>query len=263
MLENPSTIPDSLREAQMLLTGGPFEHFSGSLVVVAPNRTVLYCNEAGRDLANLLQSQASPELRNAVEGAFVGRPAQFSPFKPGGSGQTGTILDLSVMPWDHGAAVVLLGRDITFDRAQRAALRGELDRTRSKEKLSNALIDQLTRGLDLDLLAGALLPALCRSHDLSGAALLRGTGEETLGLESLAAAGDPLSDDLKTEIIQALTRDCSFSQYSQDSSLLAALDATPGQAPLVLVIWKEGGRTLSISHDLPLMRDCLKRLLAI
>ena len=156
----------------MLLPGGPFEHFSGSLVVVGPNRTVLYCNPAGKALAALLQGPDSPQLRAAVEGAFNGRPAQFSPFRPGGQDQPGAVLDLTVMPWDGGAAVVLLGRDITFERAQRDALRGELARARRKVHFNHTLTDLLTKGLDLDLLADVMLRGLVGSLDLAGAQLL-------------------------------------------------------------------------------------------
>ncbi len=253
----------------MLLPGGPFEHFSGSLVVVGPNRTVLYCNPAGKALAALLQGPDSPQLRAAVEGAFNGRPAQFSPFRPGGQDQPGAVLDLTVMPWDGGAAVVLLGRDITFERAQRDALRGELARARRKVHFNHTLTDLLTKGLDLDLLADVMLRGLVGSLDLAGAQLLEACPPPGPRCRALATAGAALPDGLLGKLQTGLRDGAAFTLRCDDISLLAqsvATAAPPDPRRLVLVIWRKADKPGHVSgrfdDNAELLRHCLERLRA-
>ncbi len=108
-----------------LSTGGPFEHFPGPVLVVARGGTVLSANRAGEAVADLLDNETTPELREAVNSALSGRAAQINPFllaPGGGSDEIGQAVDLIALPWADGAAALLLGRDVSLERSLRSAL---------------------------------------------------------------------------------------------------------------------------------------------
>lgn len=112
---------------------GPFAQYAGPALVAGPNATVLASNDAAEELSELVKAGGPAELRTAVETALEGRSAQLSPLlipagANGAAGDGGSVdeqmraLDLVILPWSEGSAVLVLGRDMTLDRRLRQAL---------------------------------------------------------------------------------------------------------------------------------------------
>jgi diguanylate cyclase (GGDEF)-like protein/PAS domain S-box-containing protein len=109
----------------LLSPGGPFENFPGPVLVVARNGVVLSANAQAEPVAQLLQGGMTVELRDALNAALAGKVAQVTPLLLGrreAIEEIGQALDLVALPWAEGAAVLLLGRDITLERSLRSAL---------------------------------------------------------------------------------------------------------------------------------------------
>ncbi|MEE8506784.1 MAG: sensor domain-containing diguanylate cyclase [Kiloniellales bacterium] len=109
----------------LLTPGGPFEHYPGAVLVAGRNGLVLGANPAAEPIAKLLKRGAPAELRDAIDSAVAGRPAQINPLllpAEGAGGSPGSAFDLAVLPWGDGTAALLLGRDITLERTLRSAL---------------------------------------------------------------------------------------------------------------------------------------------
>ena len=108
---------------------GPFENFPGPVLVVGRNGIILGTNEPAEPIARQMRRGDAPELRDAIKSAFAGKVAQVNPLllragaeTGGGPNDVGLAFDLVVLPWAEGAAVVLLGRDVTLERGLRTAL---------------------------------------------------------------------------------------------------------------------------------------------
>ncbi len=108
---------------------GPFENFPGPVLVVGRNGIILGTNEPAEPIARQMRRGDAPELSDAIKSAFAGKVAQVNPFlvkagaeTGGGANDAGLAFDLVVLPWAEGAAVVLLGRDVTLERGLRTAL---------------------------------------------------------------------------------------------------------------------------------------------
>lgn len=145
--------PGSFADLALFAPGGPFESYPGAAMVVGRNGIVLGSNADAGPLANLLRGTPSSELMTAIEAALGGKAAQVNPLlvrsKPslssledleaaGGLGAEAALspshdnagpeapveqaFDVAVLPWVEGAAVLLLGRDVTLERSLRAAL---------------------------------------------------------------------------------------------------------------------------------------------
>ena len=108
-----------------LSPGGLFEAFPGPALVVASNGVVLSANDRAEPVVKLLQGEATGQLRGTITAAFGGRAAQIVPLLLShgtGSECVPRAFDLVALPWADGAAVLLLGRDITLERSLRGAL---------------------------------------------------------------------------------------------------------------------------------------------
>ena len=85
----------------LLTPGGPFEHYPGAVLVAGRNGLVLGANPAAEPIAKLLKRGAPAELRDAIDSAVAGRPAQINPLllpAEGAGGSPGSAFDLAVQP---------------------------------------------------------------------------------------------------------------------------------------------------------------------
>ena len=108
---------------------GPFAQYSGPALVAGPAASVLASNDAAEELVELIKGKCPAELRTALNTAMEGRSAQISPLllntgpEASGAGDEGVrALELTILPWSEGSAVLVLGRDATLDRRLRQAL---------------------------------------------------------------------------------------------------------------------------------------------
>lgn len=105
---------------------GPFQHYPGPALMLGHNGVVLAANAKARPLVEAIKRGGDPELRAAIADALSGQTAQVSPLLLEASALRGEsesqALDLVVMPWGQGTAVLILGRDITLERNLREAL---------------------------------------------------------------------------------------------------------------------------------------------
>jgi len=111
--------------ASLFSPGGPFEGYPGALVLAGHNGIVLSANDQAEPIGAMLRSDRHPELRDGVRSALAGATAQIHPLLVPESkdGKEFTrAYDLVILPWIEGAAALLLGRDITLERALRASL---------------------------------------------------------------------------------------------------------------------------------------------
>jgi len=108
-----------------LAADGPFALFPGPMLVVARGGALLSANPAAEPIARLLTAGSHGELEAAVKSALAGRTAQVTPIeveRQGTEGEGTQAFDLVALPWQSGAAALLLGRDITLERSLRSAL---------------------------------------------------------------------------------------------------------------------------------------------
>ena len=111
--------------ASLFSPGGPFEGFPGALVLAGHNGIVLGSNHQAEPIGAMLRSDRHPELRDGVRSALAGATAQIHPLlvpESNNGKETIRAYDLIILPWIEGAAALLLGRDITLERALRASL---------------------------------------------------------------------------------------------------------------------------------------------
>ena len=105
--------------------GSFVEAFPGPALVVANNGVVLSANDLAEPVAQELQADSNTELRRAITAAFGGSTSQVTPLlvncREGSDGGC-QAFDMVALPWADGAAVLLLGRDITLERSLRGAL---------------------------------------------------------------------------------------------------------------------------------------------
>lgn len=108
-----------------LAADGPFALYPGPMLVVARGGAVLSSNPAAEPIARLLEAGCHGDLEAAVKSALAGRTAQVTPIeveRKGAEGEGVQAFDLVALPWQGGAAALLLGRDITLERSLRSAL---------------------------------------------------------------------------------------------------------------------------------------------
>jgi len=110
--------------ANLFCPGGAFERYPGPVLLVGHNAIVLANNQAGEPIGALLRSTGHNELREAVRSALGGVTAQVNPLVLEDLDAQGRSrsYDLIALPWAQGAAVLLLGRDVTLERSLRAVL---------------------------------------------------------------------------------------------------------------------------------------------
>ncbi len=104
--------------------GGSFESFPGAVIIAGPGGMVLGANDRADLVSDCLRVDRHPDLREAIESALRGQTAHINPLvlkQTGSEGTTERAFDMAVLPWAEGAAALLLGRDITFERSLRAA----------------------------------------------------------------------------------------------------------------------------------------------
>ena len=118
-------VNDSTPIPGLFAPGGPFESFPGAAVIVGRNGIILGANQGAGPLLEVLRGDAPAELREAIDLALGAKVAQVAPLlveTDGEPAKAALALDLVALPWVEGAAVVLLGRDITLERSVRMAL---------------------------------------------------------------------------------------------------------------------------------------------
>lgn len=105
--------------------GGSFQDYPGAVLLVGHNGIVLASNALGEPIGALLRGEGHGELRHAIRAALRGATTQVNPLilEIDDCDQgVGHCYDIVALPWAHGAAALLLGRDITLERSLRAAL---------------------------------------------------------------------------------------------------------------------------------------------
>jgi diguanylate cyclase (GGDEF)-like protein/PAS domain S-box-containing protein len=115
--------PGRRRLAQALFApGGALAAYPGPAAAIGPGDVVLAANEAAEPLLDALVARLSGELRLALDTALAGAPAQMQPLLlPSGGGEP-TAIELMLLPFPDADAALLLGRDVTLERALRTAL---------------------------------------------------------------------------------------------------------------------------------------------
>jgi diguanylate cyclase (GGDEF)-like protein/PAS domain S-box-containing protein len=116
--------PSDGSEASLFSPGGAFDRYPGPVLLVGHNAIVLASNEIGEPIGTLLRAAGHNELREAVRAALEGVTAQVNPLVLDATDERGQArsYDLIALPWEQGAATLLLGRDITLERSLRAVL---------------------------------------------------------------------------------------------------------------------------------------------
>ena len=104
--------------------GGSFKDYPGAVLLVGHNGIVLAANDSGEPIGAMLRGEGHGELHNAIRAALRGNTTQVNPLLLESDGKFGVArsFDIVVLPWAHGAAALLLGRDITLERSLRLAL---------------------------------------------------------------------------------------------------------------------------------------------
>jgi diguanylate cyclase (GGDEF)-like protein/PAS domain S-box-containing protein len=104
--------------------GGSFEDYPGAVLLVGHNGIVLAANALGEPIGAMLRGEGHGELHSAIRAALAGNTTQVNPLLLKSDGKFGVArsFDVVVLPWAHGAAALLLGRDVTLERSLRLAL---------------------------------------------------------------------------------------------------------------------------------------------
>lgn len=113
--------PRAIIDRLLFAEGGAFDPYPGPVALVGRGGILISGNGAGQLLAKRLADGSVPALGQAVESALAGKPARLLPLLLADESKT-LALDVAVMPWQPGDAVLLLARDITLERSLRAAL---------------------------------------------------------------------------------------------------------------------------------------------
>ncbi|MGH8723186.1 MAG: PAS domain S-box protein, partial [Burkholderiales bacterium] len=123
VIEEPVLEPAPRATADRLIfaEGGAFDLYPGPVALVGRGGALISGNGAGQLLAKRLAEGSIPALDQAVESALAGKAARLLPLLLADESKT-VALDVAVMPWQAGEAVLLLARDITLERSLRAAL---------------------------------------------------------------------------------------------------------------------------------------------
>lgn len=115
--------PGRRRMAQALFApGGALAAYPGPAAAIGAGDVVLAANAAAEPLLDALVGRLSGELRLAIDTALAGAPAQLQPLLlPFGGGEP-IAIELTLLPFADADAALLLGRDVTLERALRTAL---------------------------------------------------------------------------------------------------------------------------------------------
>ncbi len=144
----PSATPAALSAALNLFeAGGPFAADRNPALLLGPGGESLAANAAAAPLAKLLRSP-SPDLAAALAGARTGQPVRLAAVEAAGDDGKSLSFDLSLLPCPgpDGIGVLVLGRDISLERALRGAL---IDSRQRFKELVDAAAD-FTWEIDAD-----------------------------------------------------------------------------------------------------------------
>ncbi len=115
--------PGRRRMAQALFAaGGALSAYPGPAAAIGDGDLVLAANEAAEPLLGALLDEPSAELRSALDSALSGTPAQLQPLLLPLGGPEPAAIELLLLPFADADAALLLGRDVTLERALRNAL---------------------------------------------------------------------------------------------------------------------------------------------
>lgn len=115
--------PGRRRLAQALFAaGGALSTYPGPAAAIGAGDMVLAANEAAEPLLGALLDKLSGELRSALDSALAGTPAQLQPLLLPLGGPEPAAIELVLLPFADADAALLLGRDVTLERALRNAL---------------------------------------------------------------------------------------------------------------------------------------------
>ncbi len=115
--------PGRRRMAQALFApGGALAAYPGPAAAIGAGDVVLAANMAAEPLLDALVGRLSGELRLAIDSALAGAPAQLQPLLLPFGGNEPTAIELTLLPLADADAALLLGRDVTLERALRTAL---------------------------------------------------------------------------------------------------------------------------------------------
>lgn len=115
--------PGRRRMAQALFAaGGALSAYPGPAAAIGAGDLVLAANEAAEPLLGALLDKPSGELRSALDSALAGTPAQLQPLLLPLGGLEPAAIELLLLPFADADAALLLGRDVTLERALRNAL---------------------------------------------------------------------------------------------------------------------------------------------
>lgn len=117
---------------------GPFRHDRNPILLIGPDGKTDTANPAGTALSALLFDRLNAEFHSVFSDARAGNPVRVAAMEITGADGKPQAFDLTLLPCpaQHGMGVLILGRDVSLERALRSALIDS--RQRFKELIDTA-----------------------------------------------------------------------------------------------------------------------------